>query len=74
MIGNAPTWGQSTIHDIEIPTAWSDTSISAVLHNDSLPSFSGAYLYVFDSDGNVNQNGYPLCSNCPQPVSSLKAQ
>ena len=74
MIGNAPTWGQSSIHDIEIPTAWSDNSITVVLHNNSLPSIGGAYLYVFDANGNVNQNGYPLCSNCPQTISSLKAQ
>ncbi|MDA8363355.1 MAG: hypothetical protein M0Z84_05935 [Gammaproteobacteria bacterium] len=71
MIGNASTWSQSTAHDIEIPTAWSGTSISVVLHNSSLPSFSNAYLYVFDSNGNVNQAGYPLCSSCPQTVSNL---
>ena len=73
MIGNAPTWAASTVHDIEIPTAWSGNSISVVLHNDSLPNFSGAYLYVFDSNGSVNQNGYPLCSNCPQSVGNLTA-
>ena len=71
MIGNAPTWAASTVHDIEIPTAWSDSSITVSLHNDSFPNFNGAYLYVFDSNGNVNANGYPLCANCPQPVSNL---
>ena len=71
MIGNAPTWAASTVHDIEIPTAWSASSITVSLHNDSSPNFNGAYLYVFDSNGNVNANGYPLCSNCPQPVSNL---
>lgn len=64
MIGNAPTWNQSTVHEIEIPTSWSDSSISVVLHSDSPSSFTSAYLYVFDSNGDVNQNGFLLCTNC----------
>ena len=73
MIGNASTWAASTVHDVEIPTAWADGSINAVLHNDSLPNLDGAYLYVFDSNGNVNPDGYPLCGSCPQPPSNLTA-
>ncbi len=74
MIGNASTWAASTVHDIEIPTAWTSGSITVSLHNDSFPTFDGAYLYVFDSNGNVNANGYPLCANCPQPPSNLTAK
>ncbi len=73
MIGNASTWAASMVHDVEIPTAWSDGSVSVILHNDSLPSFDGAYLYVFDSNGNVNPDGYPLCGSCPQPPANLTA-
>ncbi len=73
MIGNAPTWSGNTVTDIEIPTSWSDTSISVVLHNDSFPNFNGAYLYVVDSNGNVNANGYAICGSCPQPPTNLTA-
>ena len=32
------------------------------------------HLYVFDSNGNVNANGYPLCANCPEPPANLTAR
>ena len=60
MIGNASTWSACTVKDIQIPVAWSNGGISVVLHNDSLPSFHGSFLYVVDANGNVNANGFPL--------------
>lgn len=65
MIGNKPTWTESTQREIQIPSAWSDNSISVTLNQGGFPSFNSAYLYVIDPDGNVNQTGFPLCAKCP---------
>ncbi len=72
MIGNAPTWGASTQKEIQIPTAWSDTSISIVLNRGTFSNLGTGYLYVVDANGNVNSNGYPLCSSCPKTGTNLR--
>ncbi len=59
-IGNAPTWAASTHREIQIPSAWSDTSITVTLNQGSSANFNNGYLYVIDADGNVNTNGYLL--------------
>lgn len=72
MIGNAPTWNASTQREIQIPTAWSSNSISVVLNRGAFSDLRTGYLYVVDSQGNVNSNGYPLCSTCPKAPSALR--
>ncbi len=75
-IGNAPTWTASTHREIQIPSAWSDTSITITLNKGSFSNFNNAYLYVIDANGNVNTNGYLLSDgggsgggNTPPPSS-----
>jgi len=70
MIGNAPTWTASTSKEIQIPTSWSTTSVSVVLNRGALPELRYGFLYVVDADGNVNANGYPLCTTCPKTPSN----
>jgi hypothetical protein len=72
MIGNAPTWNASTQREIQIPTAWSSTSLSVVLNQGRLADLRNGYLYVIDANGNVNANGYPLCTTCPKPPGGLR--
>ena len=59
-IGNGSTWASTTHREIQIPSAWSNTSITITLNQGSLANFNNAYLYVIDADGNVNTNGYLL--------------
>jgi len=59
-IGNASTWSGCTWREIQRPTAWSSTSITVVVNEGGFSGLSGKYLYVVDSDGNVNANGYAL--------------
>lgn len=66
-IGNAPTWSGCTRREIQIPSAWSDTSITVTVNQGALQSLGSAFLYVVDANGNVNQNGYALCTACPMP-------
>jgi len=73
-ICNHSTYTTSTNCSIATVTSWSDTEITATLRQGSLSSFNKTYLYVFDANGNVNPNGYPLCPDCPSPPSRLSIQ
>jgi len=71
-IGNGATWTSTTHREIQIPSAWSDTSITITVNQGSFGNLSNAYLYVIDADGNVNTNGYLLSDgggNTPPPSS-----
>jgi hypothetical protein len=58
-IGNASTYSACTNLTVATPTNWSSSAITATVWNGSFANTS-AYLYVFDSNGNVNSNGYPV--------------
>ena len=60
MVGNAPAYGHCTHLVPQIPTAWSEHSITVSSHLGALPRVVTPYLYVIDADGRVNQNGYPM--------------
>lgn len=66
-IGDNPIYSSCTHREIQIPSAWSDTSIEITLNQGSFNNFNNTYLYVIDTDGNVNTNGYPLYPDCPKP-------
>lgn len=74
IIGDQNTFDDSTHREIQIPSAWSDTSIAISINKGSFNTLNSAYLYVFDANGNVNASGYPLCPNCPKPPTSLQVQ
>ncbi|MDP2896296.1 MAG: Ig-like domain-containing protein [bacterium] len=59
-IGDKSTWEQCTHREIQIPTAWSDTSITVTANQGSFENGKTAYLYVIDANGNVNTQGYPI--------------
>jgi len=59
-IGNAGTWSACTHRETQIPTAWSSSSITVTVNRGSFGDLAQQYLYVVDSSGAVNQQGYPL--------------
>jgi len=71
---NCKKFGYITILDSN--TDWSDTTISGTIHKGSLASneIERAYAYVFDENGLVNADGYPLCPKCPLPPSKLQVE
>jgi len=61
LIGNANTLaGSTTIRAVQIPSAWSDTSITATINQDAFADSATAYLYVVDTTGTANTNGYEI--------------
>ncbi len=66
MIGNASTFAASTVREIQIPSAWSNTSITIAVNQGSFSSLANKYLYIIDANGQVNAQGFLLCSSpCP---------
>lgn len=59
-IGNAATYNNSTNLAILTPAVWSNSSITATVRQGSFSNGQQAYLYVVDSAGAVNANGYPV--------------
>ncbi len=59
-IGNAPTYNACTNLTLATPTSWTASSISATVWQGSFTAGSSAYLYVVDSTGTPNANGYPV--------------
>lgn len=72
MIGNASTLAASTQREIQIPSAWSNTSITIRVNRGSFGSLDNAYLYVIDANGAVNTNGFKLCAPACQSSSPAK--
>jgi hypothetical protein len=61
-IGNAATYAASTHREIQPATAWdaNGQSIAVTLNRGSFGAFDNAYLYVVDSTGAVNADGYAI--------------
>ncbi len=59
ILGNAATYAASTIREVQIPSAWSNTSLTLTTNLGQFTSGT-AYIYVVDSSGAVNANGYPI--------------
>jgi len=59
-IGDADTYAACRHREMQIPSAWSNTSVTVTLNQGSLDQIEGKYLYVVNEDGVVNASGYPL--------------
>lgn len=60
MLGSASTFSASTQREIQIPTIWTSDSITISVNSGAFGTGQTVYLYVIDSDGAVNSNGYPI--------------
>ncbi|MGH9160547.1 MAG: hypothetical protein ACRD2X_11270 [Vicinamibacteraceae bacterium] len=60
MLGNASTLEDSTKREVQSPTKWSDSSITLSVNLGIFNEGETAYVYVVDSNGNVNEKGYPI--------------
>jgi hypothetical protein len=59
-LGDKSTWSACTWRDIQPATSWSDNSIQISVNQGRFGSSANAYLYIVDSTGVVNANGYPV--------------
>jgi hypothetical protein len=56
---DSPTWAGRTKCELQVPTAWSDTSITATFNIGYLSS-GNAYVYVINAGGGVNAQGFEI--------------
>lgn len=64
----ASTWAACTKREIQPPVGWTGNRISVKLNKGGLSSLAGTYLYVVDSSGAANANGFPLASGGKVPA------
>ena len=62
------TWANKTFCEIQLPTTWSDTSITATVNPGAFTAAQTAYIYVVDANGDVNTNGYAVTIGSGDPV------
>ena len=67
VLGDASTYSACTIREAQIPTAWSSTSITITQKYGALSDGQTKYLYVMDSSGNVNANGFAITGGAGSP-------
>lgn len=54
IIGNASTLAASTVREVQIPSAWSDTSITVTINRGSFGESASAWLFVVDANNGVS--------------------
>ncbi|WP_138441571.1 hypothetical protein [Marinobacter alexandrii] len=65
-LSNSSTWkGAGNRREIQPATSWSSSKIEVNLNLGQFDAQENLYIYVIDTDGNVNSNGYPICPLCP---------
>jgi hypothetical protein len=70
-ICDAAQWASCRKKEIQYPTAWADGRLSVRLNKGARTNLTGAYLYVVDSTGAANANGFPLASVAPSEATGV---
>lgn len=68
------TWSNRGKCEIQVPTAWGASSITAEVNTGNFAASSSAYMYVVDSTGTANATGYAVTisdSSTPTPVDGV---
>jgi hypothetical protein len=74
VLADKPVLAQATIVENQIPTSWSDSSITATVNLGQFFQGNTAYLFVVDSSGTVSATGLPVTAGgsaqaIPEPPS-----
>jgi PKD repeat protein len=67
ILANNATLASATVREVQIPSAWSDSSITVSVNLASFTSGT-AYLFVFDATGAANSTGFPITVDGGSPV------
>lgn len=62
---DSETWAGCKDKAIQVPMTWSDTEIEIVYDTRHFNNNEELYIYVVDSTGNVNNDGFLICPECP---------
>ena len=60
ILGNASTYNACTIREPQIPTAWSDNSVTVGVNLGAMADDTSAWIYIVNELGEVNNTGYAV--------------
>lgn len=72
-IGNASTWDACTHREIQIPSAWSENSVTVTVNSGSFIPGSQAYVFVVNADGVPAASGFPVVIGNSMPDAAFPA-
>lgn len=72
ILGNASTLAACTTREVQIPTAWTDASVTIKVNRGLFSDSATIYLYVYDATGQANANGFLVASGDTKPPSPPK--
>lgn len=58
-------------YELQLPVSWSSDKIQFKLNLGSIDPNQPFYLYIIDENGQVNEEGFPMCVGCKVPPSSV---
>lgn len=73
IIGDSPEYKNLANYEVQRPVAWKDGQIELALFLGQFRdrgTLGGLYVYVFDKEGSVNQQGFEVCEGCKAPPAS----
>jgi hypothetical protein len=77
-LGDAATWSAVRKKEVQLPVSWGSGSVTVRVNGGEFASGQSAYLYVVNSSGAVNSNGFPVklggSALAPNPPTSVSAQ
>lgn len=59
-LANASTLASATVRELQVPTAWSDTSVTVTVNRGVFGDGDSVYAYIYDSTGSANATGILL--------------
>ncbi len=71
VLADAPSYEEVSHWEIQKPVKWGPESLEFSVYEGALESYENSYIYVFDENGDVNMAGFPVCSDCKAPPSSV---
>ena len=75
-ICSGATWANRGTCEVQIPSAWSTSSVTATIRQGAFADSSTNYIYVVDAAGAANSSGLEITfgeSDTPTPTGSLRS-
>lgn len=76
VLGDKSSYSSSSKRELQLPIQWSSTSIAFALNAGEFSNGQTVYLYVMDSNGSVNQQGFPIViggdGTAPNPPTNIR--
>jgi hypothetical protein len=67
-LADTDTYTTNMHRELQIPSAWSDTSVEVTVNRGSFAGSDNVYLYVVDSTGAVNADGFLIGNPIVPPL------